>query len=236
MTSLTFEVIDAGPEAHAAVPTIMLRGRVNESTGGTVHALVVRVQIRIEPQRRRYLPEEEDRLYELFGAPAQWADSLRPFLWTHVTTTIGGFTGSAEFDLPVPCTYDFEVAGAKYLQALEGGEIPLILLFSGTAFTQAAQAPGAGTMGGPGGVGAGPSGRSAGGFIAEPISWNVEAAYRLPVSVWRGVMDLYFPNSGWVRVSRDTLDRLQHFKAAQAVPTWDQAFELLLKRAGEDSL
>jgi hypothetical protein len=233
MTSLTFEVIDARPEPHAAVPTIMLRGRVSESTGGRVHALVLRVQIRIEPQRRRYAPEEEDRLYELFGAPAQWADSLRPFLWTHVTTTIGGFTGSTEFDLPVPCTYDFEVAGAKYLHALEGGEIPLILLFSGTAFTQAAPVSGVG-MWAPGVAGAGLPGAGAGGFVAEPIAWNLEAAYRMLVSVWRGVMDLYFPNSGWVRVSRDTLDRLQHFKAAQAVPTWDQAFELLLKRAGED--
>ena len=47
-------------------------------------------------------------------------------------------------------------------------------------------------------------------------------------------MDLYFPNSGWVRVSRDTLDRLQRFKASRAVPTWDQALELLLKHADED--
>jgi hypothetical protein len=49
-------------------------------------------------------------------------------------------------------------------------------------------------------------------------------------------MDLYFPNSGWLRVSRDTLDRLQQYKASRAVPTWDQAFELLLKHAGEDGL
>ncbi len=152
-----------------------------------MHALVLRVQIRIEPQRRRYLPEEEDRLYELFGAPARWSDSLRSFLWTHVTTTIGGFTGSTEFDLPVPCSYDFEVAGAKYLHALEGGEIPLILLFSGTAFTQAAQ------------------GSRWGGRVREgvrPVRVRVppvrvpvdsrrahplepEAAYRLPVGVWR---------------------------------------------------
>ena len=123
-----------------------------------------------------------------------------------MATTIGGFTGSTEFDLPVACTYDFEVAGAKYLHALSGGEIPLILLFSGTVFTTGER-----------------------GFAAEPVSWNLEASYRLPVAVWRGVMDLYFPNSGWLRVSRDTLDPLQRFKASRAVPTWDQAFELLLE-------
>jgi hypothetical protein len=75
--------------------------------------------------------------------------------------------------------------------------------------------------------------RGESGFAAEPVSWNLEASYRLPVSVWRGTMDLYFPNSGWLRVSRDTLDALQRFKAWEALPTWDQAFERLLKRAGE---
>jgi Family of unknown function (DUF6084) len=48
-------------------------------------------------------------------------------------------------------------------------------------------------------------------------------------------MDLYFPNSGWLRVRRDTLDELQRFKASRALPTWDQAFEQLLKAAGEDA-
>ena len=210
MTTMAFNVVEARPEPHAAVPTILMRVGVSEADGATVHALALRVQIRIEPQRRRYQPEEEDRLYELFGETPRWGDSLRPFLWTHVATTIPGFRGSTEFDLPIPCSYDFEVAAAKYLHALSGGEIPLILLFSGTVFTRGER-----------------------GFTAEPVSWNLEASYRLPVAVWRGVMDLYFPNSAWLRVSRETFDRLQRFKASRAVPTWDQAFELLLKHAGE---
>jgi hypothetical protein len=213
MTTLAFDVVAARAEAHAAVPTIMMLVRVTEAEGGTVHALALRCQIRIEPQRRRYQPDEEDRLYEMFGETPRWGDSLRPFLWTHVSTTVAGFTGSTEFDLPVPCTYDFEVAAAKYLHALSGGDIPLILLFSGTVFTRGER-----------------------GFAAEPVSWSLEATYRLPVAVWRGVMDLYFPNSGWLRVNRDVLDRLQRFKVSRALPTWDQAFELLLKQAEEDGL
>ena len=212
MTTLAFEVVEARPEPHAAAPTIMMRVRVSEIDGGTVHALALRCQIRIEPQRRRgYQPEEEERLYELFGETPRWGDSLRPFLWTHVSTTVAAFTGTAEFDLPIECSYDFEVAGAKYFHALSGGEVPLLLLFSGTIFT-----------------------RGELGFAAEPVSWNMEASYRMPVSVWRGVMDLYFPNSGWLRVSRETLDALQRFKASRALPTWDQTLELLLKHAGED--
>jgi hypothetical protein len=213
MTSLAFEVVGARSEPHAAAPTIMLRLQIEEADGGRVHALALRCQIRIEPQRRRYSLEEELKLYELFGETPRWGDSLRPFLWTHVSTTIAGFTGATEIDLPVECTYDFEVAGAKYLHALGDGEIPLLLLFSGTVFT-----------------------RGASGFSAEPVAWDQEASFRLPVAVWRQTMDRYFPNSGWLRVSRETLDRLQGFKARRAVPTWDQAFELLLKEAGEEGL
>lgn len=210
MTSLAFDVIDARPEPHAAVPTIMLRLRVAQTNAETVHALALRCQIRIEPQRRRYNSDEEERLYELFGETPRWGDSLRPFLWTHVSMMIAKFTGSTEIDLPIECTYDFEVTAAKYLHSLSQGEIPLILLFSGTVFT-----------------------RGETGFAAEPVSWHHEAVYRLPVAVWRAVMDLYFPNSGWIRVGRDTLDELQRFKAARALPTWDQAIEQLIKQAGE---
>ena len=154
---------------------------------------------------------KRSELYELFGETPQWGDSLRPFLWTHVSTTIGKFDGATEFDLPVECTYDFDVAGAKYMHALTDGDIPLLLLFSGTAFTR------------------GPSG-----FSAEPLSWSLEASHKLPVSVWRAMMDLYFPNSGWIRIDRDTLNSLQRFRASRGLPTWGHAFEQLLKEAGEE--
>src|SRR5580692_4738382 len=156
MTSLAFEILDSRAEPHAAVPTIMLRLRVEEADGFSVHALALRCQIRIEPQRRSYSSDEEERLYEMFGETPQWGDSLRPFLWTHVSTTIGRFDGATDFDLPVECTYDFDVAGAKYLHALGDGEIPLILLFSGTVYTK---------------------GES--GFSAEPLSWSAEASYKM---------------------------------------------------------
>lgn len=210
MTDLRFEVLDARTEPHAAVPTIAFGMKVEDADGQRVHAVALRCQIRIEPQRRRYSEQEEEKLYELFGETPQWGDSLRPFAWTHVATTLGGFDGTAEFDLPVECTYDFEVAAAKYLHALGDGEIPLILLFSGTVFTK-------GTTG----------------FAAVPLSWSSEASYRLPVSVWRTTMDAYYPGSAFIRVRRDTLDDLQRFKAHRGLPTWDQAFAQLLKEAEE---
>ncbi len=211
MTALAFEALDARAEPYAAVPTIMLRLRITEAAGGPVHALALKCQIRIEPQRRPYTREEEARLVELFGETPRWGDTLKPFSWTHVSATVTSFTGETIVDLPLACTYDFEVAGAKYLHALDDGAIPLVLLFSGTAFTKGEN-----------------------GFNAAPVAWHEEASFQLPVRVWRDVMDLYFPNSGWLRVSRDTLDALTRFKSSRALPTWDLAFEQLLKEAGEE--
>lgn len=211
MSALEFEVVEGLVEPYAAQPTLLLRLRITETSGTPVHAVALRCQLKIEPQRRRYDPTEEAKLYELFGATPQWGESLRPFLWTHLSATIPGFDGATVYDLPVTCTYDFEVAAAKYFHALGDGVVPLVLLFSGTVFSK-------------GGAG----------FVAEPVAWHAEASYQLPVAVWREVMDRYFPNSSWIRLDRDTLDELQRFKAERALPGWDEALEHLFKEAGFD--
>jgi len=208
MSDLAIEVIGAHPEAYAAVPTLMLRLAVTEPSDDPIHAIALRAQIQIEPQRRRYTKVEESRLLELFGEQPQWGESLRPFLWTHATAMLAGFTGRTEVELPVACSYDFDVAAAKYLHALGDGEIPLVVMFSGTVFA-----------------------RRNGVVSVQPVPWHVEANYRLPVTVWRDMMDLYFPNSGWIRLRRETIDVLTRFKAERAIPSWDDAFELLLKEA-----
>lgn len=212
MTDLRFEVVGGRAEPYAAEPTIILRLRITESTGAEVHAIALKCQIRIEPQRRRYDKAEEARLYDLFGEASRWGETQKPFLWTHVGMTITRFTGETEVDLPITCSYDMEVAANRYLHSLDQADIPLILLFSGTAF----------------GTGNGP------GFMAAPVAWHEEAQYRLPVPVWRDTMDMYFPNSGWLRLHRDTLDALVKYKGTRALASWDQTFEQLLKEAGED--
>ena len=210
MSPLSFSVVDARPEAHAAVPTLMLRLRIDAATPEPVHAVALRCQIMIEPQRRRYEPNEEERLTELFGETPRWGDTLRPFLWTNVGMTIPGFTGGTDVDLPITCTYDMDVAAVKYFHALGHGEIPLVLLFSGTAFS-----------------------RGAAGLSAQPIAWHEEASFRLPVATWRATIVIYFPNSGWLRLHEETLDALRRFRAERALLTWDETLAVLLKEAGE---
>jgi hypothetical protein len=205
MGELSFECVDVRPEPYALAPLLSFKVRITESDGEPVHAVALRCQIRVEPRRRRYSPAEEERLLDLFGEPSRWGESLNPFLFANVSHIVPAFSGSVDVDLPVPCTYDFEVAAAKYFSGLETGEIPLLLLFSGTVFS-----------------------RGETGFSVQQIPWHHESTYRLPVSVWRELMDLHFPNSGWIRVRRDTLDALQRFKATRALTSWDQALEELL--------
>src|SRR5206468_1093060 len=125
-------IVECRAEPHAAVPTLMAKVRITESSGELVHAIAVKCQIRIEPHRRRYTEGEEERLFELFGEPKRWGDTLKNFLWTHVSFMVPSFRDRIDIDVPIPCSYDFEIAGAKYFQALEvegGGVVPLVFLF-----------------------------------------------------------------------------------------------------------
>ncbi len=211
MSPVAFEIVGARFEAYAAVPTLALRLRITAADAEPVHAIALRTQIMIEPKQRRYEGAEERRLTELFGETPRWGDTLRPFLWTNLATTVTGFSGTTEVDLPITCTYDFEIASVKYMHALDNGEIPITALFSGTVF-----------------------GRTAAGLNALPVSWSEEAKFRLPVALWREMMDLYFPNTSWLRLRRETLDSLQRFKVERTLTTWDDTFEMLLKEVGHD--
>jgi hypothetical protein len=210
MTVLRFVVDDVLPEPYAVVPNLVAKLRIEETTGEPVHALALRCQVKIDAHRRPYTDAEEAGLLDLFGPRTRWADTLKPFLWMHATAMVQGFTGSTEVDLVLPCTYDFEVAGAKYLHALREGAIPLEFLFSGTVFA-----------------------RGSTGFAVTQIPWDREARCELPVRTWRALMDRWFPNAGWLRLDRDTLDALGRYKSARGLTTWDETLSTLLADAGQ---
>lgn len=210
MTDLTVAVSDAGPLAHAAAPTLRLRLAVGETTGVRVAAIALACQLRIEPARRSYTPAEEARLVEVFDEPSRWGQTLKPMQLAMASVMVPGFTGSCEVDVDVACTYDLEVATGKYFHALEGGEVPLLLLFSGPIFVRRGDA-----------------------IQVGRVSWSTETRYGLPVERYREMMDAYFPGSGWLRLSRSTLDELQRVKVSRGLLTWEQAVERLLKEAGE---
>jgi Family of unknown function (DUF6084) len=211
VTNLTVDVLGARPSPHTAAPAVTLRLRIEELGGGRVHAIALRCQTRIEPRGRRYTKDEQARLYELFGDVSQWDRTLRSVTWIHSSLVVPSFERRIDVDFPIPCTYDLEVASAKYFHALRDGDIPLVLLFSGTIFNVAEH-----------------------GLCAEPVPWDLECSYRMPATVWRAAMDQFFPGGGWLRLQQDTIDRLQAFRGRHAVITWDEAIDLLLQHTAEE--
>jgi uncharacterized protein DUF6084 len=208
MSELEFTVADVFAERYAAAPQLTARLRIEERTGETIHAIALRCQVRIEPQRRKYSADEESELLDMFGTRDRWFDTLKPFMWMQCTAMVQGFTGITEVDLVMPCTYDFEVTWSKYLHALRNDTIPVVFLFSGTVFT-----------------------RGVTGFGVEQVPWDCESRYEIPVSVWRDMIDHYFPNTGWLRLSRETIESLAHYKSVRGLTSWEETVASLLAKA-----
>ena len=212
MSELVFDCVGARADRFAVVPSMILTLRISETSGQRVEAIALRCQIRIEPARRRYSDAEAERLGDLFGETQRWAETLKPVQFTTVALMVPGFTGSTELELPIPLTYDMEIGATRYFAGLEDGEVPLLLLFSGTVF-----------------------GTSDGRLSVQQVPWSKEASYRLPVAVWREAIDAHFPNSAWIKISNSTLDELLRFKTRAALPTWEATLLALLAAATQAS-
>jgi hypothetical protein len=207
MPDLHFKVVGAEVPPRAALPMLIFKLQIDNSVEQErIHSVILRCQLQLNTTRRRYSREEQAKLLEVFGEPERWSQTLHPLLWMHTSTVAPQFTGSVTVDLPVPCTYDFEVVSTKYFNALNMGEIPLTFLFSGTIFYE----------------------DETGNLQATQISWSKEATYRLPVALWQEVIATYYPNSTWIRLHKDTFDQLASYKAAHALPTWDDVLARLL--------
>lgn len=210
MPDLQFQIETAAATPNAASPQISFKVRITNAAPEPVHSIALRVQVQIEPVRRRYTAVEQEHLQELFGEPERWSKSLHPLLWTNTNVSVSSFTGSTVVDVPVPCTFDFNVAITKYIYGLENGEIPTTLLFSGTVFY-------AGTVG----------------LQVTQIPWEKEASHRLPMRVWKDMMDLYYPNTAWISLRRDVFERLYEFKSRHGIATWEQTLERMLGVSAE---
>ena len=216
MPELNFQIDGVEALKYAAEPLLLFKLRVSEARpeGGPttpIHTVALRCQARIEPGRRTYDPAERARLVDLFGTPDRWGQTLKPMLWNQASVVVPSFEGETVVDLSIPCSFDFSLACTRYFSALEGGDLPIGFLFSGTVFFETED----------------------GDLQVRPISWEKEASYRMPASTWRGLMDVFHPNVAWLAVRRDVFDRLDRYKNDQGIPTWELALDRLLAAAEE---
>jgi hypothetical protein len=212
MNDIEFAVEGAQSLEHAVVPTLVLKLRVDEGQADSIQNILLQCQIQIEAPRRKYSRDEQTELVDLFGAPERWGETLRTMHWTRVSVLVPAFEKQVVVDLQIPCSFDFNLAVTKYFHGLEMGEVPLLLLFSGTIFYR----------------------EESGALQVRQIPWSKECRFRLPVAVWKQMMDHYYPNSAWICLRRDLFERLYHFKCEQGISTWEQTLEnLLVSRTAE---
>jgi hypothetical protein len=205
LPALAFAVESADAVRFAAAPTVAFTLRVTSDK--PVRSLALNTQIRVAPARRRYSEGDQQRLVELFGAPERWGETLRTFRWAQTSVHVPPFAEHTAVELAVPCTYDLEVATAKYFYALDDGDVPLEFLFSGTIFFSS----------------------DTGALQTAQVPWDCEATFRMPVQAWKQAIELHFPGSAWLRVNAEVFDRLVAYKARNALPTWDATLSELLE-------
>jgi Family of unknown function (DUF6084) len=202
-----FEIVGVGHLPFAAAPTMLFDAIATEPTGAPIQSIALTAQVMIEPARRGYDAETRARLTELFGPPASWTPSTSGLPWALVTAAVPGFSGETRFSLQVPCTYDLEVAAAKYFYAVPDGEVPLTFHFNGNVFFYA-------------------DGR----LQVMPISWTTSSQYRMPVQAWRAMIAEHYPGGGWIRVSDETLRTLHERRAERGLASLDACVAELLER------
>jgi hypothetical protein len=207
MPDLDFKIHGVEATQRGLLPLVQFKiDIVNKSPTEAIESIMLQAQIQIQSPKRAYNAAEKEKLHELFGKPEDWGRTLRTKLWTHANTVVRSFTDHTEATLPVPCTFDLNVAASKYFYALEEGEVPLLFLFSGTIFYSGTN----------------------GHLQIQRISWEKEAEYRMPIAVWRELMDRHYPNTAWISLERDMFDRLYEFKRQQGFATWEQTMARLL--------
>jgi hypothetical protein len=202
MPELHFQIEGAEVVPHAATPLIALKLRItNLPASETIHAITLRCQVQIEPAKRRYTPNEQEKLLDLFGTSERWARTVKPLLWMNTSVAVPRFTAELLVDLELPCTFDFNVAATKYFHALDTGDIPVAVMFSGTLFYEGQD----------------------GALQISQVPWDREASFRLPISVWKEMMEMHHPNSAWLCLRRDSFEQLYNYKVRHGLPTWEQA-------------
>jgi len=210
MPELAIEVRGAAGAPNAATPTIAFQLAISATPASqAIQTVLLNCQIQIEAHRRRYSTDEQALLRDVFGEPERWAQTLRPLLWTNLTISVPGFTGSISAELTVPCSLDLDSIASKYFEAISLGAVPVSMLFSGTIFYCA----------------------EAGVLQASPISWNTEARFVLPAAVWNAAIYPHRQNAASVRLRRDVFERLREFRVKNGFATFDEAVESMLKNA-----
>ena len=200
---------------YAAVPTVAARLHiVNSVLEESIQSISLNCQVQIQPRGRQYSAIEEARLLDLYGERERWGSTMKPLHWLTLVVKVPPFKRETAVDLPLPCSLDFDVAANKYFYGLDAGSVSVTVMFSGTVFYS----------------------HEFGAVQITQIPWDREAQFKLPIDVWKAAIDFHYPESAWLRLSRETFQRLYRYKVAHGIPIWSDVLEQLLDGAEQAEL
>ncbi len=215
MPELSFRIGEVSAMPYAAVPTVSAQLHIaNRSKNEPIQSISLNCQLQLRPLGRSYSALEEARLLDLFGERERWGQTMKPLHWTNLMVKVPPFTGETTVELSLPCSLDFDVAANKYFYGLDTGSIDVAVMFSGTIFYTGEN----------------------GAVQISQIPWDREVQFRLAVEVWKAVIDAHYPDTTWLRLPRDTFDRLYRYKVAQSIPFWADVLNRLLDQAEQSEV
>lgn len=210
MPDLTFRVSEVTAAKFTAVPTISVRLHITDTfMDEAIQSVLLNCQVQVQPRGRAYSTMEEARLLDLFGERERWGSTMKPLQWTNLIVKVPPFKGETAVDLQLPCSFDFDMAANKYFYGLDTGQVSIALMFSGTVFYTGAE----------------------GAMQIAQIPWDREAHFHLSVDVWKAAVDMHYPDSAWLRLPRETFDRLYRYRVSRGIPMWEGVLAQLLDQA-----
>jgi hypothetical protein len=175
----------------------------------SICSVTLAVQVRIAPRRRAHDGAAKERLGEVLGTSEPWASSLHSLLWTRTVVAVPPFVEKTRVTVPLPCSYDLEVAANQVLHGLRDGAVPLELHFGGTLFYA----------------------HTDGRLRTALLPWDDGLVFDLASRAWWEAIDRFFPASAWLRIDRRTFDRLHAHRRRGHLLTWDATIADLLERS-----
>ena len=195
MPDLAITVDEAEAVPFAASPMLAFKLSVaNKDAAEAIHTVVLRCQIQIEVTRRRYTAEDQARLRDLFGEPDRWGQTCATCCGPTPAWWCRSSRASTTVDLQVPCTFDFNVATTKYFNGLDGRRHSAAADVQRHGFLR---------------------GRGRGRCTWRRFPGTKKPKFRLPLKVWKDMMDSYYPNIAWLCLRRDVFEELAAVQSAQ---------------------
>ena len=202
-----FAVVGVEPEPTAATPLLLFTVQVTDESGLEIYTIALTAQVQLDADRRAYDPATRGRLQDLFGEAARLPATVGPLQIGRVATMVPSFTGAGRFTLALPISADLELAAARYLASLPDGTAPLTFNFNGTIFYAGADER----------------------LQVTLVPWSCFARYRLPVSVWHGLVEQRHAGCGFVRLQSETLELLRRRRVERGLASLDATISEALR-------